>query len=329
MKGVRPVQVVEAVLADIGPYLQAVEQQLRTAMDDSGAETRDIALHLIESGGKRIRPIMTLLSARVFARDVQRAVPLGVAAELIHMATLVHDDVIDEANTRRGRPTVNSRWGNHSAVLAGDCLLAKALVILVDHSTPEIVRIMSDMILRMCDGEIQQKQSLGRLDQTEDDYFRRIEKKTALFFAACCQSGALMQGASPQQAQALYEYGRNIGLAFQIVDDLLDVSGEAEVVGKPVGNDLAAGILTLPVLYLLQQDGMRERVAAILGQGPATGEQVRAVLELVRSNGAIEYSRQVASRFARRAKDELLALPECEGRELLALIADELLKRAY
>ncbi|HLT58243.1 MAG TPA: polyprenyl synthetase family protein [Limnochordales bacterium] len=323
-------QVVEAVLADIGPYLQAVEQQLRTAMDDSGAETRDIALHLIESGGKRIRPIMTLLSARVFARDVQRAVPLGVAAELIHMATLVHDDVIDEANTRRGRPTVNSRWGNHSAVLAGDCLLAKALVILVDHSTPEIVRIMSDMILRMCDGEIQQKASLGRLDQTEEDYYRRIEKKTALFFAACCQSGALLHGATPDQARALAEYGRNIGMAFQVVDDLLDVSGEAAVVGKPVGSDLAAGVLTLPVIYLLQQDGMRERVEAILGGGTAIdAQQVQAVLELVRSNGAIEYSRQVAAAFAQRAQKELEALPAGEGRELLALIADELLQRAY
>lgn len=330
MKGVRPVQVVEAVLADIGPYLEELERQLRTAMDDSGPETRDIALHLIESGGKRIRPIMTLLSARVFADDVQRAVPVGVAAELIHMATLVHDDVIDEASTRRGRPTVNSRWGNHSAVLAGDCLLAKALVLLVDHSTPEIVRIMSDMILRMCDGEIQQKASLGRLDQTEDDYFRRIEKKTALFFAACCQSGALLAGATPGQARALAEYGRNIGMAFQVVDDLLDVSGEAEVVGKPVGNDLAAGVLTLPVIYLLQRNGMRERVEAILG-GSTTIDthQVRAVIELVRSNGAIEYSRQVATAFARRAQEQLAALPACEGRDLLARIADELLQRAY
>lgn len=329
MKGVRPVQVVEAVLADIGPYLQAVEQGLRAAMDDSGQETRAIALHLIESGGKRIRPIMTLLSGRVFGQDVSRVVPVGVAAEMIHMATLVHDDVIDEASTRRGRPTVNSRWGNHSAVLAGDCLLARALVILVDTGRPEIVRIMSDMILRMCDGEIQQKASLGRLDQTEEDYFRRIEKKTALFFAACCQSGALIQGATAEQAHALKEYGRNIGMAFQVVDDLLDVSGEAEVVGKPVGNDLAAGIVTLPVIYLLQREGMRERVASILGEGPASSDRVRAVLELVRSNGAIEYSRQVAVRFARKAQEHLLALPDCEGRDLLARIADELLERAY
>ncbi|HEY8417730.1 MAG TPA: polyprenyl synthetase family protein [Limnochordales bacterium] len=322
-------QVVEAVLADIGPYLQELERQLRQAMDDSGPETRDIALHLIDGGGKRIRPIMTLLSARVFAEDVRRAIPVGVAAELIHMATLVHDDVIDEASTRRGRPTVNNRWGNHSAVLAGDCLLAKALVLLVDHSTPEIVRIMSDMILRMCDGEIQQKASLGRLDQTEDDYFRRIEKKTALFFAACCQAGALLHGASPAQARALAEYGRNIGMAFQVVDDLLDVSGEAAVVGKPVGNDLMAGVLTLPVIYLLRQDGMRERVARILADTPVTEAQVQAVLDLVRSNGAIEYSRQVAASFARRAQEELEALPACEGRDLLALIADELLQRAY
>jgi len=139
-----------------------------------------------------------------------------------------------------------------------------------------------------------------------------------------------LHGATPDQARALAEYGRNIGMAFQVVDDLLDVSGEAAVVGKPVGSDLAAGVLTLPVIYLLQQDGMRERVEAILGGGTAIdAQQVQAVLELVRSNGAIEYSRQVAAAFAQRAQKELEALPAGEGRELLALIADELLQRAY
>ncbi|MBO8142779.1 MAG: polyprenyl synthetase family protein [Firmicutes bacterium] len=322
-------QVVEQLLGSIKPYLDDVERRLRTALDDSGPETRDIALHLVEGGGKRIRPIMTLLSARVFGAEISRAVPVAVAAELIHMATLVHDDVIDEASTRRGRPTANTRWGNHSSVLAGDCLLARALVLLVDDGTPEIVRIMSDMILRMCDGEIQQKASLGRLDQTEEEYFRRIEKKTALFFAACCRSGALIQGAPARHAQALAEYGRNIGMAFQVVDDLLDVSGQAEVVGKPVANDLAAGVLTLPVLYVLRDETVRKRIAGMLNGGTFTREAIEEILGLVRRDGAIEYSRNVAVEFARRAQEELLALPPGDGRDLLATVADELLERAY
>lgn len=323
-------QVVERVLADLGPYLEAVEQQLRDVSDDSGLQMREITRHMVDAGGKRLRPILTLLSARVFGDDLEKTVPIAAAAELIHMATLAHDDVIDEATTRRGQETVNSRWDNHTAVLAGDVLLARALVMLVDHGSPAIVRIMADMIRRMCDGEIEQKASLNQLDQTEADYFDRIEKKTALFFAACCESGALHQGAAPHHVRALAEYGRNIGMAFQVVDDLLDVSGDEHVVGKPTGNDLAAGVITLPVLYLLQQE--REagrRVRALLRDAPFTRPQIEEVLSLVRHNGAIEYSRRVARTFARHAQEHLLALPESPGRDMLAEVADELLRRVY
>lgn len=323
-------QVVERVLADLGPYLEAVERELRQASDDSGPQMREITRHMVEAGGKRLRPILTLLSARVFGDDLEKTVPIAAAAELIHMATLAHDDVIDEATTRRGALTVNSRWDNHTAVLAGDVLLARALVMLVDHGSPAIVRIMADMIRRMCDGEIEQKASLNRLDQTEADYFDRIEKKTALFFAACCESGALHQGAEPHHVRALAEYGRDIGMAFQVVDDLLDVSGEAEVVGKPTGNDLAAGVITLPVLYLLRQDGEAGRRAReLLREAPYTRAQIDEVLALVRQNGAVEYSRKVAEDFARRAREHLLELPASPGRDMLADVADELLRRVY
>lgn len=323
-------QVVERVLADLGPYLEAVEQQLRDVSDDSGLQMREITRHMVDSGGKRLRPILTLLSARVFGDDLEKTVPIAAAAELIHMATLAHDDVIDQASTRRGEQTVNSRWDNHTAVLAGDVLLARALVMLVDHGSPAIVRIMADMIRRMCDGEIEQKASLNQLDQTESDYFERIEKKTALFFAACCESGALHQGAEPHHVQALAEYGRNIGMAFQVVDDLLDVSGEAEVVGKPTGNDLAAGVITLPVLYLLRQEGDAGRRARhLLQDAPFSRSQIDAVLELVRQDGAIEYSRDVARTFARRAQEHLRSLPDGAGRDMLWDVAEELLSRVF
>ncbi|REJ33540.1 MAG: hypothetical protein DIU83_06020 [Bacillota bacterium] len=322
-------QVVERVIEALAPYLQAVEEQLRNVSDDTGEQMREITRHMVDAGGKRLRPIMTLLSAYVFSEDVSKTVPIAAATELIHMATLAHDDVIDGAQTRRGRATVNNRWDNHTAVLAGDVLLARALVLLVDHGSPAIVRVMSDMIRRMCDGEIEQKASLHRLDQSEQDYFDRIEKKTALFFAACCEAGAMHQGAPEHQVRALAEYGRNIGMAFQVVDDLLDVSGEADVVGKPIGNDLLAGVVTLPVIYVLRHEELGPYVRRVLGRPPFTREQVDDVLELVRRNGAIEYCRAVAQRFAEQAKAQLACLPESEGRELLAGVADALLRRAF
>lgn len=322
-------QVVERVLEDLGPYLQAVEEQLRSVSDDTGTQMREITRHMVDSGGKRLRPIMTLLSAKVFGDDVEKTVPIAAATELIHMATLAHDDVIDKASTRRGKETVNRRWDNHTAVLAGDVLLARALVMLVDHGSPAIVRTMSDMIRRMCDGEIEQKASLNQLDQTEAEYFERIEKKTALFFAACCEAGALHQDAPEEHVRALAEYGRNIGMAFQVVDDLLDVSGEAEVVGKPTGNDLAAGVITLPVIYLLKQHDVGPHVRRLLGEGPYSRPQIDEVLGLVHQNGAIEYSRSVATEFARKAQEQLQVLPESDGRDMLADVADELLRRVY
>lgn len=322
-------QVVERVLEVVGPYLEQVERQLQRAAEESGRELGLITRHMVNSGGKRIRPIMTLLSARVFSDDVSAAVPVASAAELIHMATLAHDDVIDKASTRRGSPTVNARWDNHSAVLAGDAMLAKALVMLVDHGGPAIVRLMAEMVRLMCDGEIEQKASLARVEQTETDYYSRIEKKTALFFSACCEAGALHQGAETHEVHALSEYGRNMGMAFQIVDDLLDVGGAEEVVGKPVGNDLAEGVYTLPVLYVLREERVGPKLARLLEQAPLSREQIKEILALVREHGGVEYSRDAAKSFAGRAKEHLAALPASSGRELLEHVADELLLRAY
>lgn len=328
-RGAKRMQVVERVLEVVGPYLQQVERQLQLIADESGKELGEITRHMVNSGGKRIRPIMTLLSAKVFADDVTATVPVATAAELIHMATLVHDDVIDEAETRRSSPTINARWDNHSAVLAGDAMLSKALVMLVDHGGLAIVRLMAEMVRLMCDGEIEQKASYMRLDQTETDYFSRIEKKTALFFAACCEAGALHHGAEAHEVHALSEYGRNMGMAFQVVDDMLDVSGEADVVGKPVGNDLAAGVLTLPVLYVLRDEKVGPKLVDLLRSAPLAREQIDEVLAIVREYGGVQYSRDVATSFAGRAQEHLRTLRPSAGRDLLEQVADELLQRAY
>src|SRR5690606_33595589 len=250
-------------------------------------------------------------------------------AEMIHVATLVHDDVIDGAATRRGRPTVNNLWNAQVAVLTGDTLLAKALVLLVDRTSPRIVRIMSDMIYRMCEGEIAQHASAFDPNQTEQDYFERIEKKTALFFAACCEAGALVNGATDEQAAAARAYGRNIGMAFQVIDDLLDVTASPEVLGKPVGSDLAAGVLTLPVLHVLGQPATEQWVHDVIANPPLSPDEIERILTLIRNNGTIEYTQSVAGAFVRQAKEELTRLPDGPARRLLASVADLVVERDF
>lgn len=320
----------QEVFAVVGEALLEVEEGLRAALDDASPMAREVIMHLAESGGKRVRPMLSLLSAAHFSSDLKPAIPVAIASELIHMATLVHDDVIDRAETRRGRKTVNHIWGNHVSVLAGDALLAKALMILVDHTTLEIVRIMSDMIYRMCEGEIAQQATLRDIYQEDEQYFDRIEKKTALFFAACCKSGALVGGADFEQAEAMWTYGRHLGMAFQVVDDLLDMNADASVLGKPVGNDLRSGILTLPVLHSLRVEGYRGEAAALIGKGEEmTPEDIERVISLVRERGSIEYAFEVAKSFSMQAKAALSSLADSDVKELLLQLADGILTRKF
>lgn len=317
----------QEIMREVGEPLQKVEEALAASFKDASHEAQEVALHLVKSGGKRVRPMMTLLAARLFGSDVSAAIPVAVAAEMIHMATLVHDDVIDEAATRRGNPTVNSLWNGHVSVLAGDALLAKALVILVDETEPRIVRIMADMIFRMCEGEIAQHTSMFDLGQTEESYFNRIEKKTALFFAACCEAGALANGASEEEARALRCFGRHIGMAFQVVDDLLDVTASEEVLGKPVGSDLASGVLTLPIIHMLSHPSTDGWVRQTLAKQPLSIESVEQILTLVRTNGTLEYTQGVADTFVNQAKEELAKVPSGPINELLVSVADLVVDR--
>ncbi len=318
------------VLKHVGGPLRDVEQGIRHALSDASKEAQELTRHLTESGGKRVRPILALLAGRLFTSQLSPVVPVGVASELIHMATLVHDDVIDRASTRRGRKSVNFLWGNHVSVLAGDALLARALVILVDGTNPAIVRIMSDMIYRTCEGEIAQHATLRRAEQSEADYYNRIEKKTALFFAACCQAGGLAVGASAKESDALWHYGRNLGMAFQVVDDLLDVDAQEQVVGKPVGHDFQSGVLTLPILYLLRDEKYSGRVTNLIGKGDAiTAADVQLLLSWVRENGAIDYTFNSAKSFACDAQEALCDLPAGPTRDLLHALAESVLTREF
>lgn len=316
-------KVLQAAVPVADGALGCVEQRLRDAFCDAAPEAKRVFLHLLEGGGKRVRPLVTLLSAGLFTDNVSAAVPVAAAMELIHMATLVHDDVIDASGMRRGRATVNHVWGNHSAVLAGDALLARALCLLGEVGLLDVITIVSHMIHRMCEGEITQHANLGNIAQTEADYFERIEKKTALFFAACCQAGALAACAPPSSVLAVGEYGRLMGLAFQVVDDVLDFTAEAPLLGKPVGGDLASGVITLPVIYALNQAQVEIDLSV------ACEKTMLDVLEVIRESGGIEYSLGIAASFVDRAKSVLPASTHASVRDALLDLADMVVHRSF
>lgn len=328
-EGLNMVKLAEEILSAVGEPLSCVEAVLRSTLSDTTPEARTVYFHLVDGGGKRIRPLVTLLAAKLFSSEVAAAIPVAAAMELIHMATLVHDDIIDRAHTRRGRPTVNHLWGNQLAVLTGDALLARALSMLVDAKDARIVKVVSCMIYNMCEGEITQNATLNDANQTEADYFDRIEKKTALFFSTCCQAGALVVGAAADAVTAIGEYGRLVGLAFQVIDDLLDFTADPKTLGKPVGSDLAAGILTLPVIHVLHHTEYGSDLKSQMA-GRALGKEAMAeLLEIIQANGALDYAWSVAGSLVRQAKHVLPASSDSAVRESLLTLADMVVSRSF
>lgn len=321
-------EIVERLRGFIGEALAAVERQLEEVLAATEGLAAHTSLHLLKAGGKRVRPMVTILSGRVFGADEQELVQIAAAAEMIHMATLVHDDVIDRTATRRGRPTVHAIWGDYPAVLTGDFMLARAMSLIVDAEHPRVLKVMSDMIYEMCEGEIAQHEAKGRLDLTEGEYLRRIGKKTARFFQACAESGALLGGAPASMVRVMGHFGYSLGMAFQVVDDLLDLTGDERRMGKPVGSDLCEGILTLPVIYLLQHPSYRPRVAPLLEEVPPPPDAVRTIVHLVRRNGALRYTEDVARRYTSRAFEMLERLPPGEPVRLLGEMVHALAGRS-
>jgi heptaprenyl diphosphate synthase len=238
--------------------LQAVEVRLQEIASDQAGALGVYAGHVIRAGGKRLRPLLVLLCSGVDDPACPQVIEIAAAAELIHTASLIHDDILDQADTRRGVPTLNILQGNHTAVLAGDLLFATAFGLLAHCHCPGALAVMTDAIRDMCQAEIEQKEALFQFSVTESMYLNRIEKKTASLLAACCSAGALAGGQVPEAVASLDAYGRNLGLCFQITDDLLDFTGDSSTLGKPSGSDLAQGILTLPVIYLLNNTAFEQ-----------------------------------------------------------------------
>ncbi|MBS1817786.1 MAG: polyprenyl synthetase family protein [Acidobacteria bacterium] len=309
--------------------LELVDLEFGRQVESQVAIIPTMGRYIQQGGGKRVRPAVLLMAARLLGYTGDRAVLFAAAVEFIHSATLVHDDIIDESDTRRGRPAVHARWGNDVTVLLGDYLYIKSMALALTHDTLEIVRVLCDATLKMIEGEIYQLTKNGDAAITEEEHFDIIRRKTAYLFGASAQIGGMLGGVNPEQEQALQQYGFNLGIAFQVVDDLLDFTGDLAALGKPVGADLVEGKMTLPLIHLLQQPGHRggEIVREIIERRTATPPQWQELLDLLREHRSIDYAARKAVEFAERAKKQLAIFPPSSEREALIALPDYVLSR--
>jgi octaprenyl-diphosphate synthase len=289
-----------------------------------------IGQYIQNAGGKRIRPAVLLMAARLAGYEGDRAVLYAAVVEFIHTATLVHDDIIDDADLRRGRAAVHSRWGNDITVLLGDYLYIKSMALALTHDTLDLVRVLCDVTLKMIEGELYQLTKNGDADITEDEHFDIMRRKTAYLFGGCAQIGGMLGKIESEKEQALREYGFNLGIAFQLVDDLLDFTGDAQAVGKPIASDLREGKVTLPLIHLLRQsnDGEGSRIVRdVVASHNVSPEQWAVLLRMLKEHASIDYAYRRAVEYAERAKKPLYAFPPSSERDALLALPDYVLSR--
>jgi octaprenyl-diphosphate synthase len=319
-------QIFEPIRAD----LESVDREFARHVQSQVELIPKIGQYIQTSGGKRMRPAVLLMSARLSGYQGDRAVLYAAVVEFIHTATLVHDDIIDDSDLRRGRLAVHSRWGNDITVLLGDYLYIKSMALALTHDALEIIRLLCDVTLRMIEGELYQLSKNGDADITEDEHFEIMRRKTAYLFGGCAQIGGMLGGVVPEREQALREYGFNLGMAFQLVDDLLDFTGDTEAVGKPIGSDLREGKVTLPLIHLLRQtgDGVASRIVRdIIRSHTVERDQWRELLHCLKEHASIDYAYRRAVEFADRAKKPLYAFPPSSERDALLSLPDYVLAR--
>jgi len=318
-------QIFEPIRAD----LELVDREFGRQVESQVELIPTIGRYIQSSGGKRVRPAVLLMASRLGGYTGDRAVVFAAAIEFIHTATLVHDDIIDESELRRGRLAVHARWGNDVTVLLGDYLYIKSMALALTHDTLDIVRVLCDVTLKMIEGEIFQLTKNGDAAITEEEHFDIIRRKTAFLFGGSAQIGGMLGRVNKEQEQALQQYGFSLGIAFQVVDDLLDFTGDLAALGKPVGADLLEGKMTLPLIHLLQQPGHRagEIVRDIIEKRAATNEQWDEILALLHEHRSIDYASRRAVEFAERAKKQLAIFPPSSERDALMALPDYVLSR--
>ncbi|MCI0475555.1 MAG: polyprenyl synthetase family protein [Anaerolineales bacterium] len=312
---------IQQIFAPIQNELQQIEARLRETVRVEYIPLANIFEMLIGSGGKRIRPALCVLATRFHPTDPEQAITLAISTELVHAATLIHDDLIDKSSVRRGSPTVNSRWSGTATVLAGDFLLARAADIAASIENFRVMRIFARTLMTICEGEIRQDFARSHWPPNREEYYRHIESKTASLFVAATEGGAILSGAPENEIAALQSYGRNLGMAFQMVDDILDFTADENELGKPVGSDLRQGTFTLPIFYYLEQDARAKTL------GDFIGTDIERLIDAIRNSSAIAAAKAEAQRTAQTARDALAIFPDNLYRRALLDLADYVVER--
>jgi len=324
----------EALLKDrvalaIGAELRAVEEAIGTQIDSTVPLIHEMGEFIAGAGGKRLRPILLLMAARLAGYRGPRAVRMGCVVELLHTATLIHDDVVDQAPLRRGRPSANARWGDDASVLVGDHLYSKSFALMVQESDRRVLETLAGATVSMTEAEVFQLERKRGGTTSEADYVRIITQKTASFMSACCRIGGLLGGLDAERVDGLTRYGLDIGIAFQISDDSLDFVADQARLGKAIGADLREGKRTLPLIATLERADRaeREHVQRLLKSRALHSAEIEEIRRLVLRYEGVAYALERAHAYAQTAKEALSAFPESEDRETLALIADFVVDR--
>lgn len=304
--------------------LKRVEQEIRLESVGSVSAITAISNHMQAAGGKRLRPILLLLSTRLTGEISDEAIRMAAVMEMIHTATLVHDDVIDMADTRRGRPSANALFGNQVSVLAGDWLYMQAFNVALRLREFRVLDILIGLTQLMVEGELIQLDRIGKIDITEADYMELVDRKTAALFASCAQLGGLVAHADSEVELKLSEFAWNLGMAFQLIDDILDFTSRETILGKPVGNDLQEGKVTLPLIYALREASREEvrLVETVLKDASYERVPFSRILDLIESHNGIERAREKALTFCSRARELMLTFPDSPYRKALLAVTD-------
>ena len=319
----------EAIHEFMAADMRAVDDVIRTRLESGVPLIRQVAEYIVGGGGKRLRPLVLLLSAGAFDYRGPHRHELAAIVEFIHTATLLHDDVVDESSLRRGRATANALFGNAAAVLVGDFVYSRAFQMMVQTDNPRVLRVLADATNVIAEGEVLQLANCHNADIDESAYLEVVRRKTAKLFEAAARLGAILGGAPRDQEDAIAAYGTHLGTAFQLIDDVLDYSGEEAVIGKKVGDDLAEGKPTLPLIHAIRRGTEKEArlVRRAIEQGGRG--QLAAVIEAIRSTGALEYARGQAGRESRAALDAVGSLPHSRHLEYLLQLAEFAVTRTY
>ncbi|BCE02332.1 polyprenyl synthetase family protein [Marinicellulosiphila megalodicopiae] len=317
----------QSIQALIKTNFEQVDQVINEQLSSDVPLVEQISEYIVQSGGKRLRPVLVLLSCGVLNNLNKDSASLAAAIEFLHTATLLHDDVVDTSDMRRGRSTANHKWGNAPSVLVGDFLYARSFELLVSLRNMDVMECLSQATRVIAEGEVMQLTNIGNVNLTQEQYYAVIYAKTAKLFEASCVSAAMLNYAGPKQIEALIEYGKQLGLAFQLVDDVLDYTGDASVMGKNVGDDLAEGKATLPLIYCLahaQQDQKNLIKRAIINEGL---EDLEQIIQIIQDTGAIEYSIEQAKQAGQKACDALSVFESNPYKDALLRLVDVAIDR--